>query len=537
LQGKPRRRITIAVALTLSLVAGGAVLARLRGAARQLENKTAQVTPESLLPPNPSKEFIYLGAGGRLISTEEGTSAPTIPPAPTGLSATPGNAQVSLSWNASSGATSYNVKRSTTNGGPYSTIATGLATTSYTNTGLTNGTTYYYVVSASNTAGESPNSNQASATPTTGPSPPAAPTGLTATAGNAQVSLAWTASSGATSYNVKRSTANGGPYSTIATGVTTTSYTNTGLTNGTTYYYVVSASNTAGESPNSNQASATPSGGSSPPAAPTGLTATASNAQVSLSWNASSGATSYNVKQSTTNGGPYSTIATGVTATSYVNAGLTNGTTYYYVVSASNTAGESPNSNQASATPSGGSSPPPAPTGLTATAGNAQVSLSWNASSGATSYNVKRSTVTGGPYTTIATGVTATSYTNTGLTNGTTYYYVVSAVNTVGESPNSTQVSATPTAGGGSCNSASISPSSRFLSSSGGTSTFTVSNPSPSGCTWTATPNVSWITITSGGSGTGSGTVTYFVAQNNTGVTRTGKIFIGTTFHSVSQTP
>ncbi len=90
--------------------------------------------------------------------------------------------------------------------------------------------------------------------------------------------------------------------------------------------------------------------------------------------------------------------------------------------------------------------PPPAPTGLTATAGNAQVSLSWTASSGATSYNVKRATVSGGPYTTIATGVTATSYTNTGLANGTTYFYVVSAVNASGESANSNQASATPTA-------------------------------------------------------------------------------------------
>ncbi|MCI0539466.1 MAG: hypothetical protein L0Z50_30010, partial [Verrucomicrobiales bacterium] len=89
------------------------------------------------------------------------------------------------------------------------------------------------------------------------PTPPPAPTGLTATAGNAQVSLSWTASSGATSYNVKRATVNGGPYTTIAS-PTTTSHTDTTVVNGTTYYYVVSAVNAAGESANSNQASATP---------------------------------------------------------------------------------------------------------------------------------------------------------------------------------------------------------------------------------------------------------------------------------------
>jgi subtilase family serine protease len=90
---------------------------------------------------------------------------------------------------------------------------------------------------------------------------PAAPTGLTATAGNGQVSLTWNASVGATSYNVYSSTTNGGPYTEI-TSVATTSYTNTGLTNGTTYYYVVTAVSSGGTSGNSNQASAMPAGGS-----------------------------------------------------------------------------------------------------------------------------------------------------------------------------------------------------------------------------------------------------------------------------------
>ena len=90
--------------------------------------------------------------------------------------------------------------------------------------------------------------------------------------------------------------------------------------------------------------------------------------------------------------------------------------------------------------------PPATPAGLTATAGNAQVVLSWSAASGAASYNVKRATTTGGPYTTIATGVAGTTFTNTGLTNGTTYFFVVSAVNANGQSANSAQVSATPQA-------------------------------------------------------------------------------------------
>ena len=136
------------------------------------------------------------------------------------------------------------------------------------------------------------------------------------------------------------------------------------------------------------------------------------------------------------------------TSTSYTDTGLLNGKTYYYVVSATyggnpNAGGESRNSIEASAMPV--SDAPLSPTGLTATPGNGQVALSWNASSGASSYNVKRGTINGGPYTTIASPF-STNHTDSGLSNGTTYYYVVSAVNSGGEGPNSSQVSATPQA-------------------------------------------------------------------------------------------
>ena len=212
----------------------------------------------------------------------------------------------------------------------------------------------------------------------------------------------------------------GGPYTTVGTPAGTT-YADTKLTNGTAYYYVVTAVGAAGESGNSNQASATPTAAPTAPVPPLNLTATGGNQQVSLAWTASAGATSYNVKRAATNGGPYTTVASPA-GTSYTDTAVTNGTAYYYVVTAVNAAGQSGNSNQASATPMAAPTAPVPPLNLTATGGNQQVSLAWTASSGATSYNVKRATTNGGPYTTVASPA-GTSYTDTTVTNGTTYYY------------------------------------------------------------------------------------------------------------------
>src|SRR5271165_556768 len=378
-------------------------------------------------------------AGGSNLSGGSGTKL-TIPSTPSGVIASAGDAQVSLTWNVSAGAPSYHVKRATVSGGPYTQIAVP-ASASYTDTGLTNGTKYFYVASALNSAGESANSAEVSAAPVAPVTIPSAPTGLAANAGNAQVSLTWNASAGATSYHVKRATVSGGPYIQIVAPISP-SYTDTGLTNGTKYLYVVSAVNSAGESASSAEANATPAAPMMIPPVPTQLAATAGNAQVSLLWSASSGATSYHVKRATVSGGPYTQIAV-PTSPSYTDTGLTNGTKYFYVVSALNSAGESANSVEVNATPTAPVTPA-VPTGLAATAGNMQVMLVWNASPGATSYNVKRATMNGGPYSQLA-APTSANYTDSGLTNGTTYYYVVSAVNSAGESANSGQVSATPT--------------------------------------------------------------------------------------------
>ncbi|HEU5396159.1 MAG TPA: glycosyl hydrolase family 28 protein [Verrucomicrobiae bacterium] len=89
---------------------------------------------------------------------------------------------------------------------------------------------------------------------------------------------------------------------------------------------------------------------------------------------------------------------------------------------------------------------PPAPTNLVAAAGDSSVALTWSSVAAANTYNVKRSTVSGGSYATIATGIASPAYTDSPLTNGVTCYYVVSSVNGIGESTNSAEVSATPQA-------------------------------------------------------------------------------------------
>ena len=398
-----------------------------------------RVIPTLLLVSITASLLMNTGCAAYTGKAETGAAETTVPPVPMGLAAAAGNAQVALKWSISSGATGYYVERSVTSGGPYTQISTQAAA-NYTDTGLTNGTKYYYVVSAYNSAGQSANSANASATPVL--SLPATPAGLAATAGNAEVSLTWTASVGATSYQVKRSTSSGAE--TQVSSPTSTSYTDTGLTNGTKYFYVVAAVNSGGESANSSQVSATPVAPETAPATPSGLQATGGNAQVSLRWNTSAGATSYHVKRSTSSGAE--TQVSSPTSTSYTDTGLTNGTKYFYVVAAVNSGGESANSSQVSATPIVPETAPATPSGLQATGGNAQVSLRWNTSAGAASYDVKRSTTNGGPYSTAVASPTATNYTDTTVTNGTTYYYVVSAVNTVGPSANSAQASATPAA-------------------------------------------------------------------------------------------
>ena len=191
-----------------------------------------------------------------------------LPPAPaqaTGLTAKVGNAQVTLSWNNPDNATisKWQVQRKEGSGsyGAWVDIPGSTAsTTSHTVTGLTNGMAYSFRIRAVNAGGNSPASDEVTATPM---APPLKPTGVTATAGHAQVTLSWDNPNNATiskwQYQQKQGDSSYGSWMDIPNSTaTTTSYTVTGLTNGTVYSFRIRAVNAGGNGAPSDEITATP---------------------------------------------------------------------------------------------------------------------------------------------------------------------------------------------------------------------------------------------------------------------------------------
>jgi len=180
---------------------------------------------------------------------------PTIPPAPSNVVAMAGNGQVALSWDSVAGATFYRVKRGTVSGGPYTEIAQP-SINQYTNSSVTNGTTYYYVIITVRNGAESVVSSQVSAMPEIQSNLPVAPQTVTASASGGVITIGWSEVGDSTSYHVKRGTIQGGPYTEIAR-VGGTLYNDYDVSNDITYYYVISSDNGA-ESTNSSEVSAMP---------------------------------------------------------------------------------------------------------------------------------------------------------------------------------------------------------------------------------------------------------------------------------------
>ncbi len=410
--------------------------------------------------------------GQSLLSNNASATPLGLPGAPTGLNAAAGNAQVPLGWTAPSNTggtviTDYLIEYSSDGGGTWSIFSHGAsASTTATVTGLTNGTAYTFRVSAISSVGTGAASATASATPAVSASVPAAPTGLNATAGDTQASLSWTApfsdgGAAITDYLIEYSSDGGGTWSTfIHAASTATTATVTGLTNGTSYMFRVSAINSVGTGAVSSTASATPA---TVPGAPTGLNSVPGDGQVALSWTAptsdgGSPITGYTVAMSTDGGATFFQTMSVGNSTTATWTGITNGASYVFMVAASNSGGTGAYSATTQASPV---ALPGAPTNLIGSPGNGQAFLSWTApasdgGSVITDYMVESSSDAGATWTPFAhTPSSATVSTVTGLTNGTTYTFRVSAVNSVGTGSPSTTMQSRPAIGLSGCPTAS----------------------------------------------------------------------------------
>ncbi len=260
-----------------------------------------------------------------------------------------------------------------------------------------------------------------------------APTGLVATGGSLEIDLEWDPTPDAVTYNVYRSTTSGGSQTLIASGLTDPAYTDSPLAVGTTRFYKVAAVNAEGIGAQSSEVSATTlCAVVANPAATGGLL------QIGLTWDATTGAATYNVYRSDTSGGSQTLVASGVAVTNYTDTGLPSATERFYKIAAVNGAGIGPKSTEVSATTLCA-----APANPVATGGALQIGLTWDATTGAATYKVFRSTTTGGTFTELAAGVAVTNYTDSPLGAAETWFYKIKATNVTGDGPFSAEVNAT----------------------------------------------------------------------------------------------
>jgi fibronectin type 3 domain-containing protein len=381
----------------------------------------------------------YNAAGMSDYSNVASATTLALPAAPSNLTVTVpssgGANQINLSWTSNSGGSEqgFRIYKSTDGGVTYNfSDSVGTGVTSYSATSLSASTTYWFKVRSYNAAGLSDYSNAASGTTLAGP---AAPSNLTATVpatgGATEIDLSWTSNTGGSEqgFKIYKSTDGVTFNFSASVGSGVTSYAaNFGLSSSTTYWFKVRAYDASGTSDYSNVASATTL---ALPAAPSNLTATAVSAfQINLSWTSNSGGSEqgFKIYKSTDGGVTFNfSAAVGPGVTSYSSTSLTASTTYYYWVRSYNAAGTSVPSNTAGATTM---TLPAAPTNLTATAvkSSGKSTLTWTDNSSnpeETGFKIYKSTDKVTFTFSASVGQDVTSYTATGLSTSTVYYFEV----------------------------------------------------------------------------------------------------------------
>jgi len=361
----------------------------------------------------------------------------------------PGVNQLTVTWEESGGATSYEVYIDTSTTRPSVPEISTDKTNAVINN-LENDVVYYLWVRAVNNAGKSGYSPPESGTPIIPTVAPSAPSVPVLIVGSHELTVSWHAVELAAAYEVWLGTIGDSAQAVkwgddITGGVTETVI--TGLTNETTYYVWIKAKNIIGVSGFSPSVSARPSAWVVLPQTPAVPTVISGNRALDLHWPPTEGAFVYEVWIGVTNN-PASTEKHGadVSDTSVTLTGLVNGTTYYIWVKAKNNIGISDFSPLASGTPTAFAAPPSTPTAAPmVTAGSEQLAVSWQAVEGAAVYEIWTGTANNSNTATKRGGdVSDLSAVITGLTNGTTYYVWIKAKNSVGTSSFSPVVSGTP---------------------------------------------------------------------------------------------
>jgi hypothetical protein len=390
------------------------------------------------------------------------------PASPTGLAANGWNGPVQLSWTASVGATSYNVLRSTTSGSGYASLATNVLTTTYSDATATDGVTYYYVVTATNSGGTSANSTQASAlvskprvslklddgTGTTAAD--ASGNGWTGTLVNGPL---WVAGRSGSSVWFDGSN----DYASLPTGVVNGLSTATisfwadldslptwarlfdfgsGSVGATTGAYMML---TPKSSASKIRFAITTSGYNNEQGIESASVLPVTGwHHVAITLNGATGTLYVDGVQAGQNTAMTLTPASiGASTQNWISRSQWNADYFPGRVDEFRVYPRAFSSTEVASVMAGGPGGLAAPTSVTATAAVGQISVNWTAATGATGYEVLRSATSGGPYMTVATNVGGTSNTNAGLSSATTYYYVVVAHSATSESMNSAQVTAT----------------------------------------------------------------------------------------------